>query len=86
MSIGEKLTKLLRLYRKGAIASEAGITTATLRTVIQGKHKPSMDTVLGLARVLNVDPGWLIDPTREFPPQQAGARANSKTDRLAAVA
>jgi len=69
MKLTEKLERLLALHNKAAVARAAGISPDALRIIRTGRVDPSRKTLLGLARALHVDVGWLCDDVREWPPE-----------------
>lgn len=68
MTIHQKLERLTEFSNLAAISKAAGLGTSTLNNMLVRKTDPSTRVVIGLARVLGVDPGWLVDDTREWPP------------------
>ncbi len=77
MTLQSKLARLMALYRKRAVAEAAGVSAMTLSNVLSGKHQPTVKTVFGLARVLGVDPGWLLDDAKGWPPVRIHATEES---------
>jgi SOS-response transcriptional repressor LexA len=48
--------------KHSAIALEAGITPATLSRVLTAAHQnPTLDTIVGIARAINENVGWILD-------------------------
>jgi transcriptional regulator with XRE-family HTH domain len=68
MTIREKLARLTELANKGAVSRRAGLDRSTLWRILQGKSTPRVEALVALAKVLGVDPGWLVDPSRGWPP------------------
>jgi transcriptional regulator with XRE-family HTH domain len=77
MQIAQKLRRLLTPYKRTVVAKAAGVTPQTLRNVLAGHKSPTLHTLRGVAHVLGVDLGWLIDDAREWPP----VRVQPATDR-----
>jgi len=68
MTLAGKLKHLTRLHNLKAVAQAAEISEFALRAAIHGKRKTRRATIAAIARVLNVDSGWLGDDTRNWPP------------------
>jgi DNA-binding XRE family transcriptional regulator len=68
MSIREKLLRLTELHNKAAVAHKAGIHPETFRAILKGRFQPSRETAVALAHALGIDPGWLVDDSRSWPP------------------
>ena len=48
--------------KHSAIASEAGVTAATLSRVLTGAHeRPALDTIVRITHAINEDVGWILD-------------------------
>ena len=68
MTIHEKLSRLTKMCHKAAVATRAGLSPATLSSILTRKAGVSITSARSLARVLCVDVGWLIDDSRGWPP------------------
>jgi plasmid maintenance system antidote protein VapI len=68
MTIHEKLERLTRLMNRKAVCEAAAIGPMTLGNILHRKSSVMAPTALALARVLGVDPGWLIDDSKGWPP------------------
>jgi len=55
------------MHRAG-ICRDAGLSESTLWRIIDAHHTPSTVVAAKLARALSVDPGWLIDDSKGWPP------------------
>ena len=51
----------------------------TLWRILKGEHSPNVETLVSLARVLSVDPGWLINDALEWPPLWSNAPQPTRT-------
>lgn len=81
MTIREKLARLTELANTSAVSRRAGLDRSTLWRILQGKSAPRVKALIALANALGVDPGWLIDPSRGWPPvrtESAGAAEPAK--------
>ena len=68
MLLHEKIRRLIRPYRKGAICDIAQISVQTLENVLSGDRQARADTVRRLASAFGVDAGWLFDDEKTWPP------------------
>lgn len=68
MTIHEKLRRLARNMKLASISREAGLAVSYLHNTLKDNRLPSVDSAARIARTLGVDPGWLIDDTRGWPP------------------
>jgi transcriptional regulator with XRE-family HTH domain len=68
MSIHEKLARLTETYHRTAVCRRAGLHPTTLWRLLKSNQMPTVEVVLALSRTLGVDPGWLIDDHRNWPP------------------
>lgn len=68
MTIHEKLTRLTRFGSKSAICKEAGLGITTLTNLLARKSNVTIGTAMALARVLQVDAGWLMNDGAPWPP------------------
>lgn len=68
MTISEKLTRLLELHNRHAVARAANIRPETLASLLKGERQPHLRTVRDVGRVLKVDFGWLTNDTQGWPP------------------
>jgi transcriptional regulator with XRE-family HTH domain len=71
----EKLSELTRFSNKAQIGRAVGLSPGGLANILTGKSVPGSDTLLKLARVLNVSADWLFDPEQDFPPVRVERRA-----------
>jgi transcriptional regulator with XRE-family HTH domain len=78
MSVAEKIKRLTRIHNLSAIAREAGVSHQTMQGIITGRCDPRRGTVTAIARVLEVDAGWLMDDGRGWPPMKANAAEPSR--------
>jgi transcriptional regulator with XRE-family HTH domain len=60
----------MRVYKIVAIAEVADLSPLTIMNIRDGKTMPTVETVRKLAAALGVDPGWMIDDSRGFPPKR----------------
>jgi transcriptional regulator with XRE-family HTH domain len=81
MSVQNKLQRLTRLHNQNALARAAGISKSALRDALSGARKPHNGTLLALALALDVDPDWLADDSKSWPPVR-----NPSEVRVVAVA
>jgi hypothetical protein len=77
MTLHEKLARLTELSHKSAVSRRAGLHPTTLWRIIKTGQSPSVDVALALAKALCVDPGWLIDDARQWPPAWTNAPETS---------
>lgn len=68
MTIHEKLERLTRFASRSAVSKAAGFGTATLATTLARRSGVTTDMAAAFARVLGVDPAWLMDDRRSWPP------------------
>jgi transcriptional regulator with XRE-family HTH domain len=68
MTIHDKLARLLEIANRSAVCRKAGLSQPTLPNLLSRRSRPGVDTALKLARALGVDPGWLIDDSKGWPP------------------
>jgi transcriptional regulator with XRE-family HTH domain len=69
MNIHGKLRSLLKNMNKSAVCKSVNLSVATLEGIIGERRSiPNANTALKLARALGVDPGWLIDDSKGWPP------------------
>jgi len=71
MTIYQKLRELTKLYNKSKVAKKAGIHPTSMCAILKERQGLSLDTAKALAGALNVRVGWLVDDTREWPPEPA---------------
>jgi hypothetical protein len=67
MTITEKIKSLMQDRRVNVIAARVGVHPITLTSYSKGTI-PGADVAVKLARALGVEPGWLVDDTRGWPP------------------
>ena len=67
MTFAEKLKRLLRDMNISAVARRSCTSATAVHNYLNGSI-PGIDIALRLARVLGVDPGWLIDDSKDWPP------------------
>lgn len=67
MTITEKIKALMQDRRINVIAKRVGVHPITMTSYSKGAI-PGADVALKLARALGVDPGWLVDDSRGWPP------------------
>jgi transcriptional regulator with XRE-family HTH domain len=77
MTIHEKLAKLTESYQRSAVCRRAGLHPTTLWRILKTGQMPTVEVVLSLARTLGIDPGWLIDDSRGWPPARTCAEYES---------
>ncbi len=68
MTIIEKLRKFGETHNLSAIATQAKMSPQTLHGYLHQDRVPRADIALRLAKVLCVDPMWLLDESTEWPP------------------
>jgi len=84
MTIHEKIERLTQLSNRSAVSKAAGLGSSSLTTMLYRKSDVAASSAASLARVLGVDPGWLIDDTREWPPVRVEARMPTAIQSTAA--
>jgi len=67
MTITQKIAALMQDRRQKVVAERIGVHPITLSSYSKGTI-PGADVAAKLARALGVDPGWLIDDARGWPP------------------
>jgi hypothetical protein len=68
MEFREKLRRLLINMNVSSIARECRIPAGNIHNYIHRGSIPGIGVAAKLARALGVDPGWLIDNSRGWPP------------------
>ncbi len=86
MTIHDKLRQLLETANYTAVCRKAEIPQTTLHNMLARSSTPGIDTALKIARALSVDPGWLIDDTRGWPPVRVETSAPPAPPTREAVA
>lgn len=74
MLLHEKLRRLIKPYKRTVICRVAGITFATLRSLVDGAQQPTLETARKLADTLGVELGWLVDDSKGWPPVRQETR------------
>ncbi len=74
MTTHKKLVRLTRFSNLAAVSKAAGLGRATLGRILRGESDISISTAISLAKVLDVDIGWLLDPSKKWPPARSVAR------------
>jgi transcriptional regulator with XRE-family HTH domain len=74
MTITQKIAALMQDRRQKVIAERIGVHPITLSSYTKGTI-PGADVAAKLARALGVDPGWLIDDLRGWPPARVETSA-----------
>ena len=74
MTITEKIKALMQDRRVNVVAARVGVHPITLTSYSKGTI-PGADVALKLARALGVDPGWLVDDSRGWPPVRVESSA-----------
>jgi transcriptional regulator with XRE-family HTH domain len=87
MTISQKLEEVTKFMRKSSISRAVGLTPGGFTNILTGVSIPGSDTLLKIARVLNLDPGWLIDDSRSLPavyvsPREIGSPIRADTSNL----
>jgi hypothetical protein len=78
MRAREKLERLTRLHNKSATSLAAGLGHQYLFNVLSGIHNLGARPAVALAKVLEVDPGWLLDDSRGWPPLRIEAGTDDR--------
>jgi len=73
MTFHEKISRLLVNMNRSAVSRASGVKLPTLQNYLVKRSLPNIDNAAKLARTLGVDPGWLIDDTRGWPPARTAA-------------
>jgi transcriptional regulator with XRE-family HTH domain len=68
MTFHEKLQRLTEDMHKTKVSRRAGLSPTAISVYIDKKYTPGIGIAVRIARALGVDPGWLIDDAREWPP------------------
>jgi len=68
MTFHEKLRRLLEDMNRTKVARRAGILPTNINNYLRRESVPGIDAALKLARALGIDPGWLIDDSKGWPP------------------
>jgi transcriptional regulator with XRE-family HTH domain len=68
MGFHEKLRRLFKDMNMSAVCRRAGLKRVSVGNMLARESMPAVDTAAKLARALDVDPGWLIDDERNWPP------------------
>ena len=85
MTILEKLRRLTEDMHKSRVAKRAGLPATALSNYLNRGSIPSACIAARLARALGVDPGWLIDDTRGWPPVRIEQVDKSRRAQAAAA-
>jgi transcriptional regulator with XRE-family HTH domain len=64
----EKLERLTRLMKQKQVSQAAGLGVTTLTNILRRKSSLAWKTAVSIARVLGVDPAWLMDESKGWPP------------------
>jgi transcriptional regulator with XRE-family HTH domain len=64
----EKLRRLTLDHNRAAVCRRAGLSENSIHRILARKQTPRADVAARIARALGVDPGWLIDDNRGWPP------------------
>lgn len=71
MTVHKKLERLTAMHKRNRVSKAAGLGETTLHAIIARRSAATMATVAVLAKVLNVDAGWLGDDEKNWPPTPA---------------
>jgi transcriptional regulator with XRE-family HTH domain len=83
MTITQKIAALMQDRRQSVIAARVGIHPVTLSSYSKGTI-PGADVAAKLAQALGVDPGWLIDDSRGWPPVRVETAEPVRREPIAA--
>jgi transcriptional regulator with XRE-family HTH domain len=79
MSVTQKIVRLMRLYRRRAVAEIAGLSPSTIDHLMAGQI-PKIGTAKKLAAALGVDEIWLLDDRRGWPPKRTAPLGDLEQD------
>lgn len=68
MTFREKLWRLTATHNRAAISRQAGLSDTYLNATLYRKSRISIKAAVALAKVLGVEPGWLMDDAQDWPP------------------
>jgi len=74
MTFTEKLRRLTEDRIKTKICRRAGLSANAINDYVSKGYLPRIDTAVRLAKALEVSVSWLIDDTKEWPPEWEAAR------------
>ena len=86
MDFFTKLSRLTELSNKSAICRRASLPPGAISQILRVRYIPGGDVILNLARVLAVDPGWLIDDRRGWPPERTEGQEGIESSQLVSAA
>lgn len=77
MTFKDKLVRLMnvRNIKPSALADSLGVSRSAVNSWTHKGNIPYADTGIKLSRKLDVDPNWLFDSTRSWPPRSRLAEA-----------
>jgi transcriptional regulator with XRE-family HTH domain len=79
MTFTEKLRRLTDDRVKQKISLRAGLPSTAISNYLSKGTIPNATTAVQIARALEVDPGWLIDDSKGWPPVRVRAREEELT-------
>ncbi|HUO07065.1 MAG TPA: helix-turn-helix transcriptional regulator [Phycisphaerae bacterium] len=77
MTLHEKLERLTETANRSAVSRKAGLPATTLNSMLARHSMPTVDTIVKLARALEVDVAWLIDDQKMWPAVRTESPAQS---------
>ena len=68
MTFQQKMQALMQDRKHSVVAKRVGVHPITLASYINHGAMPAANIAARIAKSLGVDPGWLIDDARDWPP------------------
>ncbi len=68
MTFHEKLNRLTQDMHKTKVSIRAGLAPTAISGYLDKGYMPGINIAVRIARALGVDPGWLIDDSKGWPP------------------
>jgi hypothetical protein len=68
MTIHEKIERLTEFSSKSAVSSAAHLGPNFVGAVLRRRSAITTKAAVAIANVLEVDPGWLVDDSKGWPP------------------